>query len=154
MKGALPITIGCVCALTVSLLLARIHPFGNAGLYASNSTQSIMQHSQVPPKVRATLIAKCADCHSTQTRTPFYGRFAPASWLMERDILKARSAMNLSQWESYSPEDQETFKVKIMLEAETHMMPLAQYRAIHRNAGITDTDIQTFTQWAKETSFP
>ena len=31
-----------------------------------------------------------------QTRAPIYGRFAPVSWLMERDILDGRRHMNLS----------------------------------------------------------
>jgi cytochrome c len=38
-------------------------------------------------------MTKCADCHSTQTRMPLYGRFVPLSWLMERDIVKAREAI-------------------------------------------------------------
>jgi cytochrome c len=111
-----------------------------------------MEHTSVPPEVRATLVAKCADCHSMQTRSPIYSRFAPASWLMERDVLEARSAMNLSFWEHYSVEEQEAFKVKIMLEARAHKMPPEQYRAIHWGARITDADIQNLTRWARETA--
>jgi hypothetical protein len=38
----------------------------------------------------------------------YYGHFAPASWLMERDIVEARKAMNLSLWDSYSADQQQT----------------------------------------------
>lgn len=144
--------IGCAVALIASFLLARAHPFGDAGLYAANSGESIMEDSSVPPDVRAILIAKCADCHSMQTRSPVYGYFAPASWLMERDIVAARSAMNLSRWRNYSAEEQDALKVKIMLEARAHQMPPSQYRIIHRNARITGKDVLALTQWAKETS--
>ena len=98
--------LGCVIALTTSLLLGRTHPFGDAALYAARSAAGgapapMMEHSSVPPAVQATLAAKCADCHSLQTRPVIYGRFAPVSWLMERDILEGRKQMNFSLWNTY-----------------------------------------------------
>jgi cytochrome c len=142
-------------ALTTSLLLARVHPFGNAGLYTAKPTpQQLLEHTSIPPAPRAILTAKCIDCHSTQTTTPIYGRFAPISWLMERDILAGRAAMNLSQWDTYSTDQQQTFAAKIVQKTKAHDMPLLQYRIIHWNARITDSDVQIFTQWAHETSTP
>jgi cytochrome c len=111
-----------------------------------------MQRSNVPPQVRATLEAKCADCHSMQTRAPLYGRFAPFSWLMERDIVNARAAMNLSEWEQYSAEDQEAYKVKILLETKAGKMPLPQYRFIHWSSVITTNDMETLAAWAHQRS--
>jgi cytochrome c len=140
---------GLVVTLS-SLLLARAHPFGNAGLYAPRyGPPAIMEHAAVPAAVRDMLIAKCADCHSAQTRVPLYGRFAPASWLMERDIVEARNAMNLSLWERYSAEQQEALKAEIVSQAKAHRMPPVQYRLVHRNATITDTDVVALTQWAR-----
>jgi cytochrome c len=131
------------------LLLARAHPFGDAGLYAKRGTP-IMQNSGMPSNVSETLMTKCADCHSTQTRAPLYGRLAPFSWLMERDIVEARKAMNLSQWNNYSPEEQDAFKVKIVLETKSHRMPLPQYRILHCNAHITDADVDLLNQWDRQ----
>jgi cytochrome c len=111
-----------------------------------------MEHTAVPPAVREILTAKCADCHSAQTRAPIYGRFAPASWLMERDIVQARNAMNLSEWEKYSAEKQEALKAEMAMQAKSHAMPPVQYRVVHWNARITDADIQTLTQWARGSS--
>lgn len=111
-----------------------------------------MALTDIPPDVRETLMTKCADCHSNQTRAPLYGRFAPFSWLMERDIVKAREAMNLSQWNNYSAEERDAFKVKIFLEAKTNRMPLLQYRIIHWNARITDVDIESLGQWARQST--
>ncbi len=144
---------GCVVALTASLLLARFHPFGDAGLYAPNYAEnSIMDHSQVPAEVRSMLTAKCADCHSLQVRTPIYGRFAPMSWLMERDIVRGRAAMNLSRWDSYSPDQQQTLAAKIVQETREHEMPLLQYRLIHWDSRITEVDEKTLAAWARATS--
>lgn len=146
--------VGCIVALAASLLLARVHPFGDAGLNAQPHGRRIVVLTDIPPNVRETLMAKCADCHSTQTRVPLYGRLVPFSWLMERDIVKAREAMNLSQWNNYSDEERDAFKVKILLETKTNRMPLLQYRIIHWNSRITDVDIDSLTQWARQPTGP
>src|ERR1700721_1979130 len=102
---------GALVGALASLLLGRTHPLGNAGLYTSRyAPAEIMEHAPVPPEVRAILTAKCADCHSAEARVPLYGRFAPVSWLMERDIVEARDAMNLSQWGKYSAYHKEVLK--------------------------------------------
>jgi cytochrome c len=139
----------CALAVIVSLALARIHPFGNAGLYAMEpAVTAIPINSQIPPEVRAVLVEKCADCHSNQTSAPFYGRFAPVSWLMESDIVEARKAMNLSLWDIYPPEQQQTLAAKIVRLAKSHDMPPMQYRMIHWNARVTDADVNALAQWA------
>jgi cytochrome c len=135
-----------------SLALARVHPFGGAGLYAAKDAEApILNNSQFPPAVRAILVAKCADCHSMQTRAPFYGRLAPASWLMERDINRGRKAMNLSQWDSYSADQRQSHAAKIAHETKSHEMPLPQYLMIHWNARVNDTEIRAFAGWARGT---
>jgi len=148
------IAIGCIVAFVTSLLLARTHPFGDAGLYTQAHGTPIMERTDIPLNVRKTLATKCADCHSTQIRAPFYGRLAPFSWLMESDIVQARDAMNLSQWNNYSFEERDAFKVKIFLEAKSHRMPLPQYRIIHWNAQITEADINSLDQWVRESGSP
>ena len=156
MKGRGRAAVLCAGGLLMvlsSLLFARAHPFGDAGLYvpknARNARPMLMEHAAVPARVREMLSAKCADCHSAETRAPLYGRFAPISWLMERDIVAARHAMDLSLWERYSAEKQETLKAEMVTEVKAHAMPPVQYRIIHRNATITDADVAALTAWAK-----
>ena len=137
-------------ACTASLLLAHVHPFGNADLYGARDAKThSLATSSLPPDVRATLTQKCADCHSIESKAPIYGRLAPVSWLLERDVLKGRKAMNLSLWDRYSAEQQESFKARIVQETKAGEMPLPQYRMIHWNARISDRDIQNLTRWAR-----
>jgi cytochrome c len=141
--------VSCTLALIASLALARVHPFGDAGLYAASDGKGpALNNAQMPREVQAILIAKCADCHSNQTRAPFYGHFAPVSWLMERDIVEARKEMNLSLWTSYSADQQQTFAAKMAQEIKSHDMPPIQYRAIHWDAKTTDADLATVAAWA------
>jgi cytochrome c len=161
MTGIRSVLVFSLGALIVSLALARIHPFGDARLYAQRSelltpptagVPRLMEHSATPEDVRAILTEKCADCHSEQTRTPMYGRLAPISWLLERDIVKARAAMDLSRWDTYSAAEQDAFRANIALQVKIHNMPLIQYQVFHPQAEITDADIQTLTQWAQQGS--
>jgi cytochrome c len=141
---------GALVGALASLLLARTHPLGNAGLYASRyAPAEIMEHAPVPSEVRAILTAKCADCHSADARVPLYGRFAPVSWLIERDIVEARAAMDLSMWERYTADEQERLRAEIASQAKTRTMPPVQYRLIHTSAALTDADVAALTQWAR-----
>ena len=147
MRGIRAALIACVCALFTSLLLARVHPFGDPGLYSSKaSARPIMERSSVPAEVRAMLVTKCADCHSLQPRVPVYGRFAPISWLMERDIVLGRRHMNLSLWDGYTVDEQQALKAKIAQQARSGEMPPLQYRMIHWNARISEAEVQNFAQ--------
>jgi cytochrome c len=60
--------------------------------------------------------------------------------------------MNLSLWGGYSAEQQQTFASKIVQETKNHEMPLLQYRMIHWNSRITDTEIRTLANWAHASS--
>lgn len=148
----------CVFGLAASLLLARTHPFGDAGLHPAQPAPALLEHSSVPPDVRASLVAKCADCHSMQPRLPVYDRiavrFAPVSWLIERDIVEGRKHMNLSLWDTWSADQQQAFAAKIAEETREGKMPLVQYRMIHRNARVSDADVTAFTRWAHGTLLP
>jgi cytochrome c len=147
---AILICAGALLGAFASFLLGRTHPFGDPGLYAARyAPLEIMEHAPVPPEVRAILSAKCADCHSTGAPAPLYGRFAPVSWLMERDIVEARDAMNLSQWEKYSTEQQDVLKAEIVSQAKAGTMPPVQYGIVHWKAILTDEDVQALTEWAR-----
>ncbi|HEY6413880.1 MAG TPA: heme-binding domain-containing protein [Edaphobacter sp.] len=149
MKPALFSLIG-VIALAFSLVLAHAHPFGDAHLHAvPTGAPPLMEHASVPNGARTLLIEKCADCHSENTHSPWYSNFAPASWLMERDIIEGRKHMNLSTWETLTPDQQQTLIAKIVQQTHSGAMSPLQYRIIHWNARITDADQQTLTAWAR-----
>jgi len=146
-------TISCTLILTASFALARIHPFGDAGLFkATGGANTVMMGSTVPLEVRSILESKCADCHSMQTKSPLYRHLAPVSWLMERDINRGRQAMNLALWDTYSADQQQTLAAKIVQETREHEMPLLQYRMIHWNSRVTGTEIRTLADWAHASS--
>lgn len=74
--------------------LGHLHPFGNPRAERPKGVDTLLRDAKMPAAARAVLVAKCADCHSNETRWPVYAWIAPGSWLMERDIVEARKKMN------------------------------------------------------------
>ena len=137
-------------AFLASFLLARAHPFGNAHMYEAEARRRVaLEQVPIPAAPRAILIAKCADCHSMQTHVPFYGHLAPASWLMEKDIVDGRQEFRMDIWESYSADKQQALVANIVQRTRKGEMPPIQYRIIHRNARVTEAEEQVLTDWAQ-----
>ena len=42
------------------------------------------------PKIAAMLHSACYDCHSNETRWPWYSHIAPMSWLIAGDVKEGR----------------------------------------------------------------
>jgi hypothetical protein len=51
-----------------------------------------------PAEIKAILKRACYDCHSNETRWPWYTHIAPASWLMAYDVHEGRNSLNYSNW--------------------------------------------------------
>ena len=130
-----------------SLLLAQVHPFGDAQLFAAARSGAAALPASIPPAARSVLAADCADCHSARTRTPLYGRFAPVSWLLERDIVEAREHMNLSAWDGYDADKQQDLLAEIAEQAKAGHMPPEQYVVMHRNARLKNEDVAALLAW-------
>src|SRR5271154_3229821 len=70
---------------------ARTNPVGTPG----HTLQDVVS---VPPAVEAVLTRSCADCHSDQTRWPWYSRVAPVSWFVVNHVQEGRRHLNMSEW--------------------------------------------------------
>jgi cytochrome c len=136
-----------IAALAVAAIvgLGYVHPFGNPRVEPAKGLDTLLRGTNMPANARAVLIAKCADCHSNETRWPVYSRIAPGAWLIERDIVRAREEMNLSHWDQIPTEKQEVLKAKIVQEAESGDMPPLQYLALHWTAKLSSGDVNALS---------
>jgi cytochrome c len=152
MRRVIVVLAGLAVLVVLSLVLALAHPFGNPRATTTVATDApstlLLEHALIPVEVKSVLRQKCGDCHSTQTRWRWYGRFAPVSWLIERDITEAQEQMNLSQWESLPDEETLLLRAEIGGVAKAHVMPPLQYRLAHSDVTLTDEDIKVLKDWA------
>lgn len=87
-------------------------------------------------EVRALAQRACFDCHSNETQWTWYSYVAPASWLVERDVMKGRSELNFSEWTTGGASEAEEAS-EAVLEGE---MPMPIYTLIHRDAVLTPAE--------------
>jgi hypothetical protein len=109
----------------------------------------ILQGAQLPADVRAVLERSCQDCHSDRTRYPWYSYVAPVSLLIGRDVKAGRARLNLSRWDEYSLTRRLRFLSEIANQVQDREMPLAVYTLMHRDARLSDSDIQSVFRWTQ-----
>jgi Haem-binding domain len=124
-----------------------IHPFGAAT--ASGTNQAILRETQIDPETLALIQRACQNCHSQNTRWPWYSHVAPVSWLLARDVQQARSHMNLSQWQDYSTDDRLRLLSAIGSAARNHVMPPQRYLLLHPEARLSDLERQQLYRWTR-----
>jgi len=102
--------------------------------------------AQPPPPVAASLRAACYDCHSSETRWPFYARIAPASWLIVRDVNEGREHLNFSDWPT-EPDRAAKKLDRINEVLDYQEMPPKQYSLIHAGARLTAVQRREIMSW-------
>lgn len=101
----------------------------------------------VPPPVLAILERSCYDCHSNQTRWPWYSNIAPVSWLVAKDVRDGRRRVNFSEWGSYNQKRRTSKLGDISDEVDRGDMPDSKYLMIHRDAVLSAADKDILLAW-------
>ncbi len=105
--------------------------------------------ARVPAPVLSTLRRACFDCHSDETRWPWYSALPVASWLIERDVSAGRGQLNFSRWTQYNRFDRADLLDRACQMATERDMPLWQYRVLHREARLNEADIAALCAWSR-----
>ena len=93
------------------------------------------------PATRELAVRACFDCHSNETRWPWYSNVAPVSWLMQRHIDEGREVLNFSEWQRTYKEARES--AETINEGE---MPMQSYVLMHPSARLTPAERQALAQ--------
>ncbi|MCX6956168.1 MAG: heme-binding domain-containing protein [Verrucomicrobia bacterium] len=100
-----------------------------------------------PPEIKQMLQVGCYDCHSDNTRYPWYAEIQPSGWWLKQHIDDGKREFNFSTFGEYSAKKQGK-KVEAIIDVVTdRSMPLKSYTWIHRDAIFTDAQIKALTTW-------
>ena len=107
--------------------------------------------SEVPATeaVRSILRSSCYDCHSNESRWPWYAHVAPVSWLVAYDVHEAREHMNFSTWARYDAKKQAKHLEEVWEEVEEGEMPLFYYLWFHPDAKLSASDRAALHDWSR-----
>jgi hypothetical protein len=102
-----------------------------------------------PANVTEIIRRACYDCHSNETRWPWYSQIAPASWLASRHVTEARARLNFSVWTDYvydpGTEAHKLDEIEKLIKNEA--MPPWYYCIIHPQARLTDGQRAIVLSW-------
>jgi len=91
-------------------------------------------------EVGNTLARACGDCHSNQTRLPWYGHVAPISWWIQSHVREGREELNFSEWTRYTALQRHNELESICGVVSNGRMPPASYTALHPEASLGAQD--------------
>jgi hypothetical protein len=109
---------------------------------------------QVPADVHAVLKRSCYDCHSNETKWPWYSQVVPVSWIVAHDVNDGRKHLNFSVWETYEPGRKLKKLKEIAEEVEEGEMPMAIYVSLHSEAKLTEAEKKAIVEWAERAGAP
>jgi hypothetical protein len=132
------VVIGALAALVVAQLVP-----------VERSNPAVQSDVDAPADVEAVLRRSCYDCHSNETRWPWYSRVAPVSWLVAHDVDEGRGHLNFSEWPVADFEARELELHDIEDELVRGEMPLKIYLVMHRDARLSEQERGALVQWAR-----
>jgi hypothetical protein len=105
----------------------------------------------VPKNVEGLLKNACYDCHSNNTRYPWYANVQPVGWWLAHHIKEGKAEVNFSEFGSY-PHRRQLSKLKnIKSSIQDGSMPPSSYTMIHRNANLSAEDKNKLIGWLEKT---
>lgn len=109
----------------LAFALIQLVPFGHD--HANAPVVSEPQWSS--PEARALVKQSCFACHSNEVIWPWYSNVAPASWLVQIDVIRGQRKFNFSDWNKKHGRLNEM--IRTIQEGE---MPPLQYTIAHPEA--------------------
>lgn len=103
----------------------------------------------IPENVESLLQAACYDCHSNQTRYPWYTYVQPVGWIMAGHIKDGKKDLNFSEFGAYSNRKQQSKLKSIISQIKDDEMPLYSYTIMHKDARLSKEEKELIIDWAQ-----
>jgi hypothetical protein len=113
------------------------------------STNDITSGLIIPHDVQKILKHSCYDCHSNNTRYPWYFNIQPVAWWLDDHIKEGKRELNFSEFKNYKINRQYKKLEEMIEEVETEEMPLYNYTLIHRSADLSEKQKTLIINWSK-----
>ena len=103
----------------------------------------------VPANVDTILVHACKDCHSNNTRYPWYNKVQPVAWFMANHVKDGKRSFNLNEFASYPVWRQYDKISEVKKQIDKGDMPLSSYTWIHKDAVLTNAQKNTIETWSE-----
>ena len=141
------IKIAIIVFITALAGIQLIHPARNASLQSSGKEISI--GFSVPASTQQVIRQACYDCHSNNTRYPWYANVQPVGWWLNHHITEGKRELNFDEFASYPPRKKYGKFKAIENEIQKGDMPLQSYLLIHQDAKLSEDQKTLLFAWCE-----
>jgi hypothetical protein len=93
----------------------------------------------------------CNDCHSNNTKYPWYSNFQPVAWWLDHHVDEGKGEINFDEFLTY-PAKKARHKMEEVNEmVKEGEMPLNSYTWVHKDAVLTQAEKLVLAEWAVAT---
>ncbi len=100
-------------------------------------------------RTRTLFYRTCGNCHSNETKWPWYSNVAPVSWLVQRDVDTGRSMFDVSDWKPQTDHSRYAWRA-----LDKGKMPPSYYLPLHPEARLSAQDKLELVEGLKSTMGP
>jgi cytochrome c551/c552 len=104
-----------------------------------------------PDNVLSIFQKACYDCHSDNTRYPWYMNVQPMGWMMAYHIKNGKGNLNFSEFGSYSIRKQANKLRAVAKSIKEGSMPVSSYVLLHADAKLSKENKELLIGWATKT---
>jgi hypothetical protein len=134
--------------LGILIALQFVQPAKNVHPEPGAVEKDISTVFPLPDQIDKILITSCADCHSNNTRYPWYARIQPLAWWLNNHVEEGKKELNFNEFASYRPRRQYHKLEEIIEQVKEGEMPLKSYTLIHQNAKLNESQREELSSWA------
>jgi hypothetical protein len=136
--------------LLVVFILVQFIP-RNVNKYDQTLSTDFLKVYPVPGEVKAVLQEACYDCHSNNTRYPWYAAIQPFRLWLDNHIKKGKEELNFSEYGSYSAKRQYNKLNSIEESIKKETMPIKFYKIMHPEAKLRSSQKESLMSWLVNT---
>lgn len=123
-------------ALLVGFIIIQFFPIDKTNPPV-NKGMDFLVIKKTPEDITALVRNSCYDCHSNESKYPWYSNIAPFSWLLKNHIDEGRHELNFSLFSTYEPKRQARKLQESIEMIEQDEMPLESYLLMHPEAKLS-----------------
>ncbi|MEP7107481.1 MAG: heme-binding domain-containing protein [Ferruginibacter sp.] len=133
--------------LATLIIIQFFHPEKNVSTSFPLVANDISSAYHVPDNVQKILQTSCFDCHSNNTKYPWYSKIQPVAWWLADHIKEGKKELDFSEFASYRIGRQYKKLEEINEQIKEGEMPLTSYTLIHTNAKLDEQQKLSIANW-------
>ena len=135
-----------IVLLVAFLVIQFFRPQNN--IAAVPQMNDITTKYPIPADVQTVLKTSCYDCHSNNTKYPWYNNIQPVAWFLADHVKEGKKELNFNEFASYRIGKQYRKLETVMNEIEEDEMPIESYTLIHGGAKLSAPQKKVVIDWA------